>query len=301
MSIFGYTQELPTSFNSAEIRESLANNAKANSGLGRLLENIVFTNKDQYPADLKAVNELIMSTKPKEVRLGTDNTVTGYMGVVVNNLNQLIPLLQQELNNKFRREVSNVALTYNKVSYLQIVEIVDFAIKYIYNYLDVLLALVINRQINRPTYEGLGPDDVQWIKNNANKFASIADILAKPVTTVAKLLEQAPDMVVSEDEAAVRAVVGSKVDPLGFANLPWPFSLVYELRLQNASRKMDLYEARQETEKVIERRVLLYKQAIENGTGDAALEKSLAVQESRLLKLKRRIEKTEAKYALHAN
>lgn len=301
MSIFGYTQELPTSFNSAEIRESLANNAKANSGLGRLLENIVFTNKDQYPADLKAVNELIMSTKPNDVRLGTDNTVTGYMGVVVNNLNQLIPLLQQELNNKFRREVSNVALTYNKVSYLQIVEIVDFAIKYIYNYLDVLLALVINRQINRPTYEGLGPDDVQWVKKNANKFASIADILAKPVTTVAKLLEQAPDMVVSEDEASVRAVVGSKVDPLGFANLPWPFSLVYELRLQSASRKMDLYEARQETEKVIERRVLLYKQAIENGTGDAALEKSLAIQESRLLKLKRRIEKTEAKYALHAN
>lgn len=301
MSIFGYTQELPTSFNSAEIRESLANNTKANSGLGRLLENIVFTNKDQYPADLKSVNELIMSTKPNEVRLGTDNTVTGYMGVVVNNLNQLIPLLQQELNNKFRREVSNVALTYNKVSYLQIVEIVDFAIKYIYNYLDVLLALVINRQINRPTYEGLGPDDVQWVKKNANKFASIADILAKPVTTVAKLLEQAPDMVVSEDEASVRAVVGSKVDPLGFANLPWPFSLVYELRLQSASRKMDLYEARQETEKVIERRVLLYKQAVENGSGDAALEKSLAVQESRLLKLKRRIEKTEAKYALHAN
>ncbi len=301
MSIFGYTQELPTSFNSAEIRESLANNAKANSGLGRLLENIVFTNKDQYPADLKGVNELIMSTKPNDVRLGTDNTVTGYMGVVVNNLNQLIPLLQQELNNKFRREVSNVALTYNKVSYLQIVEIVDFAIKYIYNYLDVLLALVINRQINRPTYEGLGPDDVQWVKKNANKFASIADILAKPVTTVAKLLEQAPDMVVSEDEASVRAVVGSKVDPLGFANLPWPFSLVYELRLQSASRKMDLYEARQEVEKVIERRVLLYKQAVENGTGDAALEKSLAVQESRLLKLKRRIEKTEAKYALHAN
>ncbi len=301
MSIFGYTQELPTSFNSAEIRESLANNAKANSGLGRLLENIVFTNKDQYPADLKGVNELIMSTKPNDVRLGTDNTVTGYMGVVVNNLNQLIPLLQQELNNKFRREVSNVALTYNKVSYLQIVEIVDFAIKYIYNYLDVLLALVINRQINRPTYEGLGPDDVQWVKKNANKFASIADILAKPVTTVAKLLEQAPDMVVSEDEASVRAVVGSKVDPLGFANLPWPFSLVYELRLQSASRKMDLYEARQEVEKVIERRVLLYKQAIENGTGDAALEKSLAIQESRLLKLKRRIEKTEAKYALHAN
>ncbi len=301
MSIFGYTQELPTSFNSAEIRESLANNAKANSGLGRLLENIVFTNKDQYPADLKGVNELVMSTKPNDVRLGTDNTVTGYMSVVVNNLNQLIPLLQQELNNKFRREVSNVALTYNKVSYLQIVEIVDFAIKYIYNYLDVLLALVINRQINRPTYEGLGPDDVQWVKKNANKFASIADILAKPVTTVAKLLEQAPDMVVSEDEASVRAVVGSKVDPLGFANLPWPFSLVYELRLQSASRKMDLYEARQEVEKVIERRVLLYKQAVENGTGDAALEKSLAVQESRLLKLKRRIEKTEAKYALHAN
>ncbi len=301
MSIFGYTQELPTSFNSAEIRESLANNAKANSGLGRLLENIVFTNKDQYPADLKGVNELVMSTKPNDVRLGTDNTVTGYMSVVVNNLNQLIPLLQQELNNKFRREVSNVALTYNKVSYLQIVEIVDFAIKYIYNYLDVLLALVINRQINRPTYEGLGPDDVQWVKKNANKFASIADILAKPVTTVAKLLEQAPDMVVSEDEASVRAVVGSKVDPLGFANLPWPFSLVYELRLQSASRKMDLYEARQEVEKVIERRVLLYKQAVENGTGDAALEKSLAIQESRLLKLKRRIEKTEAKYALHAN
>lgn len=299
MSTIDYTNELPTSFDTARIRETLVNVDKRVASLVRMSKNISFTSSVQYPQELMQLNKQLLSVAPRQVRLpNNDKTATGLVGLMVDTLSKIVPVLQGELNSKFNKEVSNVGLTYNKVNFLRMVELVEFASVYMMDYYLVLTALIINRQFNRPTYEGMGPDDLTSLKNRTITMIGIVGTLTKDATSIEKLMDRVPDILVAEDDSQVAAVVGASLDPMGFANLPWPLSVVYNIRLGIADTIMNWYEYNQETEATVDRRVLLYKQKLETGEADAALEKSLSVQETRLLRIKRRLEKMEGKYGL---
>lgn len=299
MSTIDYTNELPTSFDTARIRETLVNVDKRVTSLVRMSKNISFTSSVQYPQELMQLNKQLLSVVPRQVRMpNNDKTATGLVGLMVDTLSKIVPMLQGELNSKFNKEVSNVGLTYNKVNFLRMVELVEFASVYMMDYYLVLTALIINRQFNRPTYEGMGPDDLTSLKNRTITMIGIVGTLTKDATSIEKLMDRVPDILVAEDDSQVAAVVGASLDPMGFANLPWPLSVVYNIRLGIADTIMNWYEYNQETEATVDRRVLLYKQKLETGEADAALEKSLSVQETRLLRIKRRLEKMEGKYGL---
>ena len=299
MSTIDYTNELPTSFDTARIRETLVNVDKRVASLVRMSKNISFTSSVQYPQELMQLNKQLLSIVPRQVRFpSNDKTATGLVSLMVDTLSNIVPMLQSELNSKFNKEVSNVGLTYNKVNFLRMVELVEFASVYMMDYYLVLTALITNRQFNRPTYEGMGPDDLTSLKNRTITMIGIVGTLTKDATSIEKLMDRVPDIIVAEDDSQVAAVVGASLDPMGFANLPWPLSIVYNIRLGIADTIMNWYEYNQETEATVDRRVLLYKQKLETGEADAALEKSLSVQETRLLRIKRRLEKMEGKYGL---
>lgn len=220
---------------------------------------------------------------------------------VLVNMQSTLPFVTVQSEKLFEKQVSSANLSFNKANLIQYAEAAEFVVNYarvLFNY--VTAAELAKLDSNRDLRDGVGPEDLDFLLLRRESFAAALNIMAIEVKELKDGIKSIPTSVIDEaTEDDMKVIVGAgKLDPFGFAVLPFPLSIVYRAGLSIANWQMERYERALSESKVLEYRTIVLKQRIEEGTGDALIEKQLEEEEAELKVLKRKLAKIEEKYGL---
>lgn len=247
--------------------------------------------------DVKTFMTRIQTTVKLKKVPGNANAITIINAVLANMLITL-PYMRGEVDKAFGRDVAADGLSYNKTTMLQFSELAEFFVRYTQVLINYVTSAELNAINGSQKVSGIGPDDLDYLRVNIATYLVALRVLAIDINQLKNDMRAIPDMIVDEstEEGAIALVGSHKADPLGFAALPWPLSSIYRIRLGIAERQVAKYETLIAESKAVEYRILLMKQKIENGVGDAATERLLEVHEERMEKLRYKIAKLEQEY-----
>lgn len=242
--------------------------------------------------------ELLQALKGGPMKLFADAGLLEVLKDIYTNMVQTLPYIREEVDKTFGREFTNIGLTFAKGNLIQYAEVADFAVYYSRVLINFITSYELMILQGRTRDENLPRGDEEYLIANATVFANAMKIMAYPVKDLKEQLRKVPDMVIDpETEESAKIMVGaSNLDPMGFAALPFPISLIYHFGLARAESQVEDLEAIKAETKIVEYRCILLKQRIDGGNGDAAIEKELEIQEDRLFKLRKKKADWEAKH-----
>lgn len=217
------------------------------------------------------------------------------------NMQTTLPFAIKQVVDMFGGNIAATGLTFDKATVLRYAEVAEFVINYTRKLSNFISATELAELTgSRVTVSNVSPGDLEFLKSGVHTFVVGLDIMALTVADLKSGYATIPKAIVDESsENDMSVVVGrDKMDPFGFASLPFPLSVFLHVRLAIADWQMDRYEQAVADAKVIQYRSLLIKQMIENGTGDANVEGLLEDEEAELKVVKRKIAQMEDKYGL---
>ncbi|QXO09489.1 hypothetical protein pEaSNUABM11_00065 [Erwinia phage pEa_SNUABM_11] len=300
---------LPT-FESTNLKNQLSSNCDAigEALLPRYqtLQELIGTREGKpfLNAGVEEVSQSIVSAlrssdlKVKDVRHAS---MLEYIVPALENVLVLRPFLEQHITKDIGKSLVTSALTFNKQTLLQLLDVIDFTVGYSTTLLNYVTAVELNAvEGSNIDGGGIGPNDLQILKTKRALFAIALRVLGTPLNKLKADYAEIPEAIFDEDTYNdLVASFGGKTDPLGMSSVPFPLSLIYRARLNWAEWQMDRYDECVAAGKAAELRILLWKkQQAEGGGGDAAIERLIQSQEKRLMDLKYKREKLEKKYGL---
>ena len=228
-------------------------------------------------------------------------TMLEFIIPALQNVAALASFLSRTIDKDMGRSVSTSVLSFNKATILRFVDIIDFAGTYAAN----LLNWVTARELASSTgtnisAKAISPGDLEQIHGQAIVFGIAMRILGTPINRLQADYAEIPEAIFDPDnyQDLLHSFGEQKVDPLGFASLPFPLSIVLRIQLWRAEKQMDGYEECVRAAKAAEMRILLMRKQIAEGTSDAAAEKLLSAYEKQYEELKYERARLEAKYGL---
>lgn len=231
------------------------------------------------------------------------NFIEGTAQVFTNLTNDFAVLSEAVEKHFAQRHNPKLALTYQHLTFLRMIELVRFASRYARRMLNYMYMYETPATFSRVATNGQMPKgEVKWLEANMMGYCRTMHLLSKRMTDILREIQSMPDTVYNpEAEDAVGAVVGArKMDPLGLGYIPIISTAIWAI----GSRWVDyqaaeLLEARQERE-LVQLRLAQYK-AAQQGNFDAAAEKVIKVNEERLNELTYKIVKLSERYGVEAD
>lgn len=228
-------------------------------------------------------------------------TMLEYIIPALQNVAGLANFLSRTIDKDMGRSVSTSVLSFNKATILRFVDVIDFA----GTYAATLLNWVTARELASVTGsniapKAISPGDLENLHSKAIIFGISMRILGTPINRLQADYADIPEAVFDPEtyQDLMHSFGEQKVDPLGFASVPFPLSIVLRIQLWRAEKQMDAYEECVRAGKSAEMRVLLMRKQQAEGSGDAALEKLLGVYEKQYEELKYERARLESKYGL---
>lgn len=304
MSFSQYIKRLLPSFETSRLKQTLSAVCEE---IETLLAPTVEKLKPIFPANWHWRNNTVKHLM-EEIHRGVKirkvapaNNAIVLISYTLQNMLTILPFIKGEVDKAFGREIASAGLTFNKTTLIQFAEMAEFTVRYTQRLLNYVTAAELTSINGTQQITGIGPDDETWLKANLPTYMTALRVMSTELAELKKDMQGVPDMVVEEStEQEVKVVVGHhNVDPLGFASVPFPLSFIFNIRLAIADWQVNRYETAVAESKVVEYRILLMKQQLEEGHGDAAMERLLQVSEDRLMKLRYKISKMEEAYELN--
>lgn len=227
-------------------------------------------------------------------------SMVDYIVEVMKNIGTLGGFLSSRIDADIGKKLVTAQMSFSKTTLLQLLDIINFYAEYsgtLINWLTHEELTSLNSDIRT---KGVSPNDLQYLKMRMGTFSVANRVLGTPLSKLKAEYGEIPDAFFTEDTyfELTRSFGQDKTDPMGFASVPFPLSLIYHARLNWAERQMDQYDEVVATAKATELRIMLYRKQIAEGTGDASIEKMLEASEKKLLDLKYKRERLEKKYKL---
>ena len=224
-----------------------------------------------------------------------------YIIPALQNVGALASFLSRTIDKDMGRSVSTSVLSFNKATILRFVDVIDFAASYAANLLNWITA----RELASATHsnispKAISPGDLEQLHGQAIIFGISMRILGTPINRLQADYAEIPEAIFDPEtyQDLLESFGEKKVDPMGFASVPFPLSIVLRIQLWRAEKQMDGYEECVRAAKAAEMRVLLMRKQIAEGTGDAAAEKLLGAYEKQYEELKYERARLEAKFGL---
>jgi hypothetical protein len=305
MSVVEYIKGMLPSFEASSLRDSLMNladelDSETIPSMKALAEALP-GKRDWASAEVKQLNDVIVTGYKGKVPYRDANSLE-LIHKVATNMQTTLPLLKNQVTKEFGARVVSSGLTFGKANLLQLAEVAEFFVNYARLYFNYVSAVELNNlSDSRRPLDGVAPDDQQYLMANRHSFVIAMRIMDTDAKQLESDLGKIPDMLIDATaEADMRVVVGSgRMDPFHMANLPFPLSFSYRIGMIWAERQLARYDQAKADARALEYRTILIKQRLEQGKGDAALERRLKDEEERLNLIKQKIEKMEKKYGLN--
>lgn len=303
MNISQYIKTLLPSTETRELKFRLQSNLENVTGhMLPTVDRVSAIFDRQYVWKSKSVQsvekQLHEAMKTSPMKFFRDASLLEVLKDVYSNMTTTIPFIREEVDKTFSREFTNIGLTFAKGNLVQYAEVSDFVVFYSRVLLNFVTSYELMVLEGRTRDENLPRGDEEYLMANAAVFANAMKIMSYNTKDLKDQLRKIPDMVIDpETEDSAKIMIGaSNLDPLGFASLPFPISLIYHFGLARAESQVEELEAIKAETKIVEYRCILLKQRIDGGNGDAAIENELSIQEDRLFKLRKKKADWEAKH-----
>lgn len=307
MSVKDYLGSLLPSYEAMSLKDDLDAHSKELTGLilpaYEALAELVAggTIRDKALAEHSEYFVKEMRNSELEFKNLRDPNMFEYVSAIIKNVAALTPFLRERIEKDIGRKLVTAGITFNRQTILQMCECIEFFSNYAKIFINYAThAELMSVDDSRIKVKAIGPGDLEYLQLRKHTFTVVCRILGTPPTKLAADYGEIPDMVIDADSfKEVQSVVGSaRIDPMGFATVPFPLSAIYHGRMKWADWQMDRYDDTVSTAKAVEYRVLLYRKRVDTGEGDAAIERLLEIQEDRLMELRRKRERLEVKYGL---
>lgn len=303
MSVTNYVKGLLPSFESSRVKDNMTNlSQEIDQFTLPSVKGMVST----FPHDWKWKNKNV-ETLDKAIRSSYTGKVFKRNASTLEliehalvNLQTTLPLMKMQADRAFGRSISSEGLTFDKAAILQYSEAATYFVNYARVFVNYLSAAELSELDGSRTVVGISPDDEEYLLANRYTFAIALSIMCVDGKELKDEMVHIPASIVeSGNEEDMTVVVGKgKMDPFGFADLPFPLSLVYRAGLSISDWQVNRYDQAQEEANVQQYRIILLKERIENNQGDAATENTLKDAEDRLKLTRRKIAKMEESYGL---
>lgn len=246
-------------------------------------------------APIKRIN----SVYQREV--GTRNNFVFSLTTILSNLAEGMPELERYVEESFKtNNISKLALTYNKISLLRVVSLINFLTLYSRRALLYTYGKEVREEHNYGAVtEPFTKGEVKWLEDHLVNFSRCAKVFSQPVRQILNTLESVPDIVYDPSrEGDVTAMVGKqKVDPLRAGFIPVVSDIVWFFGARIMEYQAARYHAAKEERQSLELRLAQLIAAKQN-EGDAAQDKTIEVTEARLRDANYRIAKMERDYGV---
>lgn len=255
---------------------------------------------DDWKYTDKLANELMET-------VGRESKLPGYtprtpplkiIDLVISNMYSTLGFIRSEIDKSSGDVIATTGITYSKANLLQYCEVATFFVQYTNILINYVSAAELNSIVKGPRVKGIAPHDVEWLRANRWVYIVALRIMSYDVNELKKQLNKIPDMTIdpATDTDAKIVVGASNLDPFGFADLPFPISVIYNFRLRGVNSEAEEIEAARAQLNAIQYRVMLMQQLIDNGQGDASMEQQLQKAEDRMLEQRRKLAKLEERH-----
>jgi hypothetical protein len=213
-----------------------------------------------------------------------------------------MPELENALEQSFQTDsIVKKGLTYNKLSLLRVVSLINFFTLYARRTLLYTYGKEIPEQSRDygATIEPFTKGEVKWLENHLVNFCRCAKVFAQPMRQILNTLEAVPDIVYDPGkEDDVNAMVGKqKVDPLRMGFIPVVSDIVWFIGSRYVEYQAESFKRAKEERRSLELR-MAQMMAAKAGKADAAQDKVITVTEQRLRDLNYKISKMERDYGV---
>ena len=147
---------------------------------------------------------------------------------ILDGLNKAVEVLEfvsSKSDTLYTEHESNVGLTFQKATYLQLASALTFANDFSRKFLNVVYILETeNADKGSSLQDHITPAELQYVQSNFINFCTIMAVLKKDIPTIEKSVDGLPDAIVTDSsEKAFATTLGeAKMDPLGFRNFVMP-------------------------------------------------------------------------------
>ena len=303
MSASDYIKALLPSFESSRIKDNLTNLSQE---IDQFTLPAISGLSETFPHGWKWKNKnvAILDKSIRDAYTGKvvkrDASALELIEIAMINLQTTLPILKLHADKAFGRVVASEGLTFDKAAILQFVEVAEYFINYSRVFTNYLSAAELSELSDSRKVEGIGPDDAEYLLASRYTFTAALAICIIPAKELKAGMVNIPASAIdASTESDIIEVVGSdKMDPFGFAVLPFPLSIIYRAQLVVADWQVDRYDRAQEEANVQQYRTILLKERMEGGDGDASTERALQDAEDRLKLTRRKIAKLEESYGI---
>lgn len=306
MNFSSFLNNILPAYEGNQLKDSLSGNIKVIST--NLLPQYqalaeVMQGREFHSPDAKKMSDDLTSylkSTGLEYKAYKNPSMVDYIIEVMKNISTLGGFLSTRIDADIGKKLVTSQMSFNKTTLLQILDVINFYSEYSATLINWLTHEELTSMNSDIATKGVSPNDLAYLKSRMATFSVANRILGTPLSKMKAEYGEIPDAFFTEETfyELTRSFGSDKTDPMGFASVPFPLSLIYHARLNIAERQMDHYDEVVAAAKATELRIMLYRKQIAEGTGDASIEKMLEANEKKLLDLKYSRERLEKKYKL---
>lgn len=211
------------------------------------------------------------------------------------NSSKCADVIYDRVSSDFEDDIVIQGVSLVKANIIKCLELLTFISKYSVSMLNALMVYERAKYEDNPKEyisDNLSPKEINDIQASFHEFAYALLVFDKSENDFKKVIDQIPDMVITNSFTAASASV-IKVDPLGlskFGNVT--NNVIYHIQMMVAERQAKRYDEMKELKKILELRMLDLKSQ-EQKNPNAVIQRDIELTQSRIQKLKFEMEKLE--------
>ena len=232
-----------------------------------------------------------------EKRVGKGSSVTQIAEVLQNTV-LILDHLGEQAKKVFSDTEANVGLTYQKATYIRLIEAAEFVSDYSLKFLDLLSIMETANLDKDTTLRGnLTPAQTKYLQDNYQDFLSALIVLSKTVKDIEKGVAGLPDAIITElTESTFPSTLGmAKIDPLNMRQFSAAMNPFYFFGMMVVERQAKVYKLKKAEKELLEMRLLNLKK-IQDKSPDASLQKDIQITTDRVGDLEFEIRKKEKEW-----
>lgn len=230
-------------------------------------------------------------------RVGGGGPIGVTLGVLQNTV-QILDHLSVEGKKVFSDVEANVGLSYEKATYIRLLEAAEFVSEYSLKWLNMITIFETANVDDHTSVKGnLTPLEMKYLTENYDDYLSALVVLSKTVKDIEKGVKGLPDAIITElTESTFPNTLGQgKIDPFNMRQFSAAVNPFYFFGLMVVEYQAKVYKRKKALKELLELRLLNLKR-IQEKNPDAGLQKDIEITAERVGDLDDEIRRKEKEW-----
>lgn len=201
------------------------------------------------------------------------------------NARDILDYAEVYLDNNLNEDVTSVTLSLRTANVMQLLSVIAFFSRYTRRLADLILRAETAKvmDVKADELEGMTQAELNYLSGYRTSYIAAIDMLALPAKEIERLIENIPEIVVSEvrSESALNVQGRDKVDPLRFGLVESKADVFWLWAINRAEYQAERYHTAKYEKEMLELRIARYKRNYEKNP-DPKLASTIEKREAEL-------------------